>query len=304
MGFIIGSIIAAGVAAASAIAGNAAAKKRQKKALAQQKELNAYNAELNYQYGEMAADNAHERQLALNKSENLQNKVEDAQEAGLSVGLLYGGGGIGGSGGGRASQGGGASGQGGEAGEAVEQYEAAALGLEAQRIKYDYEIQKAEKKKIEAETEEIIERTESDKIKSPIENYLLKQQAISHWIDNVRKDWENDGNGDAKSVKGEYWDTYISKAGNFDRKQAAEIAKALSEEERNKAAAALDTDKKLQLWEDVLNARRREDAEATKAAAIKLAAEWSTGEYTNWKTWSELANSGIDAIKSVIGIAK
>lgn len=296
MGFIIGSLIAGGIAAVSAIGSAISRNKQQKRALAQQKELNADQ----FQYNEAAADNALDRQLALNESQNYQNQVQDAKDAGLSVGLLYGGGGAGGAGGGRASSGS-VSGSSAPEGD-TEVLGAAALGLDAQRVKNEWELQKAEKEKIKAETEQIKEETASSIERSPIENELLSQQAISAYIDNIRKEFEN--TGEEVGYQGKYVDVFISNKGNFSKQQAADIAKAVSEADKNNAAAALDTEKKQGYWQELLNATRREDTEAAKAAAVKLAAEWSTGEYTNWKTWSELANQGVGAIKDIIGVVK
>lgn len=300
MGFLIGSLIAAGVAAASALGSSIAGKKRQKRALAQQKDLNKES----YEYGEMAADNALERQLVLNESENYQNKVEDAKEAGLSVGLLYGGGGIGGSGGGRASQGSGGNGVG--VPEEQQQFDAAALGLEAQRIRIDQRLAKAEVEKTEAETENLKEQTATSMELTPIQNVLMNQQAMSQWIDNVRKLYENEGGGDKEYYSGDEsgYQTIIKEAGNFNRQQAADIAKALSETEKNKAAAELNTEKKQGYWQELLNATKNANNDEIKAAAIKLAAEWQTGEYTNWKTWSEAAKQGIGALTDLIKIGK
>ena len=69
------------------------------------KELSAYNAELNYTYGEQAADAAYLRSLGLMKQEremdSLKSQIADAHAAGASPGLVLsggagGGGGIGG----------------------------------------------------------------------------------------------------------------------------------------------------------------------------------------------------------------
>lgn len=70
---------------------------------ASQQRINETLGLQNYNYGEMAADAAHERSLGLLSAEKEANsyvsQVADAKEAGLSIGLLYGGGGAGGTGG-------------------------------------------------------------------------------------------------------------------------------------------------------------------------------------------------------------
>lgn len=66
---------------------------------AQQNNANTLTlAEKNYEYGEKAANNAMERTLSLyNKIDSPQAKVEQIKKAGLSPGLLLGGGGVSGS---------------------------------------------------------------------------------------------------------------------------------------------------------------------------------------------------------------
>lgn len=272
-----------------------------------QERLSESNAKRNYEYGEMAADAAHERSLGLLEAQTQANswesQVADAQNAGLSVGLLYGGGGAGGAGG-RAGGGAQGEGAGGGAPQAPNYLDIAAVknqrianSIEAARTGGEIQVSKAEAEKIKAETEKIKEDTETSKELTPLQKALLKEQGIAQWIDNVRKDWENAGGEEGTSYrsKSEVLDatTFISKAGNFDKQQAAEIAKAISEVELN-------TEKKRSLWEEVLNARKREDTEAEKAAALKLAAEWSTGEYTNWKTWTELAGKATETLIDII----
>ena len=78
--------------------------RRQKKAIEAQKkaqmELNEQAAELNYQYGEKAAENAYNRQLAMYQrsyeDQSYKAMVGQMEDAGLSIGLMYGGNGSGG----------------------------------------------------------------------------------------------------------------------------------------------------------------------------------------------------------------
>ena len=74
-----------------------------KKQIRQQKEMVENAARINYKYGEMAAENAFERQQVLYnrtyQDQSYANKVAQMDAAGLSPGLMYGGGGA--SGGGR-----------------------------------------------------------------------------------------------------------------------------------------------------------------------------------------------------------
>ena len=68
-----------------------------KKQIRQQKEMIENAAKINYKYGEMAAENAFERQQVLYnrtyQDQSYANKVAQMDAAGLSPGLMYGGGG-------------------------------------------------------------------------------------------------------------------------------------------------------------------------------------------------------------------
>ena len=73
-----------------------------KKQIRQQKEMVENAAKINYKYGEMAAENAFERQQVLYnrtyQDQSYANKVAQMDAAGLSPGLMYGGGGASGGG--------------------------------------------------------------------------------------------------------------------------------------------------------------------------------------------------------------
>ena len=72
------------------------------KQIRQQKEMAENAAKINYKYGEMAAENAFERQQVLYnrtyQDQSYANKVAQMDAAGLSPGLMYGGGGASGGG--------------------------------------------------------------------------------------------------------------------------------------------------------------------------------------------------------------
>lgn len=276
--------------------------------LAQEESQRALDAEArqqNYEYGEMAADAAHERSLGLleatTQANSLESKVADAKAAGLSPGLILGGGAGGGGSAGAGAMGQGAKGVQSQAPSyldiAAVKEQAKANKIEAVRAAGEQLLNKAEASKIKAETENIKEETSTSKELTPLQKELLKQQGVKEWIDNVRRRWEDDVPTDSRSERNEtddnLWHT-IAKESNLSKRQAAEIAETLGKVE-------LDTAKKQELWHNVINATRREDTEAAKAAAIKLAAEWSTGEYTNWKTWTELGAKGVE---SLIQLAK
>lgn len=76
---------------------------KEKRQLQMQKELNEQAARLNYEYGEKAAENAYRRQMQMYErsyqDQSYSAMRQQMEDAGLSVGLMYGGGGPGGAGG-------------------------------------------------------------------------------------------------------------------------------------------------------------------------------------------------------------
>lgn len=286
--------------------------KNAKRQLTLQAQYDSEARKENYEYGEMAADSAHERSIALydyqKEAESLANQISEAKESGVNpAAIIQGyGGGSGGIGGG--AQGGGARGVEGVdvAGILGAQNERKALSLEGIRVGAEVAKQRQEAKQTKAETERI--KAETDKIKEEtetenksrdvvIEN--IKQEGWGKFLDNARKDWEGkeiDPRGEGSIYENTiYGDYAISNAPNFNKKEAAEIAELITR-------AELNTEKKKGYWEELLNATKNADANMIKANAIKLAAEWETGEFSNWKTWVETAGRASGTLKNLIGL--
>lgn len=96
--------LASGISGAvSGLFGGIGAKKRMKRQVDAQKQLNEQAAKLNYEYGEKAAENAYRRQMEMYErsyqDQSYSAMRQQMEDAGLSVGLMYGGGGSGGAGG-------------------------------------------------------------------------------------------------------------------------------------------------------------------------------------------------------------
>lgn len=290
------------------------AEQSQKNALALLKEqenvqsrLNQENAELNYRYGEEAANQSWQRARAdyetQKKDNSIENIIDEAKNAGVNP-LAILGGGIGGAGGasvGNAAQGTGA----GRISSQAPNY----LEVEAarqQRKMADAEIQRtinesrliqAEKNKLKAETENIKEEIDTGRTLTPIQAELMRQEGIKVFIENARADYENAWQDDYElqhyGNKILNFGTWLNKQGNFSRETAAKIAESITNEK-------LTSTKEKILWREILINEANSETEKVKANAIKLAAEWSTGEYTNWKTWVETAEKGVELLKSLI----
>lgn len=81
------------------------------------------------------------------------------------------------------------------------------------------------------------------------------------------------------------------------------IIKTQSEIGQLNAQEALTTEKARGYYQELLNATKSANSEEVKAIAIKLAAEHSTGEYTNWKTWVDMAEKGIGMAADIVKMA-
>lgn len=301
-----------------------------KKQLEMQKELNEQAAELNYKYGEMAAENAYQRQLAMYErsyeDQSYSAMRKQMEEAGLSVGLMYGGSGSGGGQGEMSGAPQGATGgaQAGKAPTAVERQMAnmqmSQLALTMENLKADVNVKETvqEKNLAEAEaaranagltTEEKI--TEAQRRDALIEELI--QRGMSQWIENILKKRyanktvdellkENEADGKlgvevTKPYENKVYGQFEMRKGSaIDKEQAYTVLKAAADtaasNERanlNEALTNLNNEKKKYYWAEILSALTRADAAATTAAANKLSAEWNTGEkYNDPNYWIEI----------------
>lgn len=179
----------------------------QKRQVEQQKELQEHAAETNYKYGEKSAENAFERQMKAYEqtySDNtLQNQVNQAKDAGLSIGMLYGGGAQGGGEGslGGGTQGTGAAGVGaGQAPAAGLEMQGLALMQQGLRSAAEIDLIKSQKDLNEAKADEakgIGKKAEEDaETARQIRQYMVegrRQEAISIFIQNCKEEWKSSG---------------------------------------------------------------------------------------------------------------
>lgn len=277
-----------------------------------QNRLNENAAETNYYWGNRMAQDAFNRQMQMyNQSyrdESFQNQVKQMEDAGLSVGLMMSGGAGAAGGMGQASTAPQGTGAGATPGQASRGSETEAnriaregMALQSARLRSEIEVNEsiAEKNRAEAEGVGATTTTENEK-----RNYLietLRQEGIAKWIENnIRKthaegmDKDQAGSIMQNEAFGEMMQ--INKDSWLGQKWAVEIAEAYARTGESTALAELNSERKKGYWTELLNATMHAEADKAKAAAIKLAAEWDTGEYTNWKTWTEV---GQDVVKTI-----
>lgn len=320
--------------------GSIGAGKRQRKAIEAQKnaqkELNEQAASLNYEYGEKAAENAYQRQLAMYQrsyeDQSYEAMRKQMEEAGLSIGLMYGSGGSGGgagamSGAPKADTGGAQAGQAANAAALMEvENQRKSLALQQASMAKDIQLKDAEIELKEKEADKAGKEALYTEAMTETENIL--RSAKTHrefwegrltWIENLRKQFEDittpgeDGELNAtEDIYGNY--EIISKAIGTASK-AASVLKVIAEtgtEEQRKVAiaaeAALTSEKTKGYWKELEVAIKNADSQAIVAAATKLNAETNQmdiehkyGVKMTAKQWIELGIGVTGAVAGAVG---
>ena len=328
------------IGSALGLLGNIGAGRRQRKAIEAQKnaqkELNEQAASLNYEYGEKAAENAYQRQLAMYQrsyeDQSYGAMVKQMENAGLSVGLMYGGNGSGGgagamSGAPKGDTGGAIAGQATSAAALMEiENQRKSLALQQASMAKDIQLKDAEIELKEKEADRTGKEALYTEALTETEDILRNAKAHRefwegrlNWIENLRKQFEDittpseDGELSAtESMYGNY--EIISKAIGTASK-AASVLKVVAEtgtEKQKKvclAAEAALTNKKVEgYWKELEVAIKNANSEAIVAAATKLNSETNRmdiehkyGVKMTVKQWVELGIGVTGAIAGAVG---
>lgn len=230
---------------------------------------------------------SYKEQKALWDATSAPEQVKKLQEAGLNSALMYAKGGTGGStGSGGASVGGGQASD--ESSRMRANTESVMTGMALQKLQSEIAVNNsiAEKNRADAQT-----TTES-------RSWLvekLKQEGKGEWLENIRNKYmmETDNTtGEVTAVKyvnDKYGEVNTGTGTLFDQQISNEIAQIYANANNQNAQALLTNEKAKGYWQELLNDTARADNDKIKATALKLSSEWSTGEFTNWKTWADLA---------------
>lgn len=308
--------------------GGIGAKKRMRRQVDAQKQLNEQAAQLNYEYGEKAAENAYNRQMAMYersyKDQSFSAMREQMEDADLSVGLMYGGGGNGGAGGATTGAPMGETG-GAEAGRAdgpaaqqAAAIQQAQLGLGLVSMKKDLALKDAQIEEINATAEAKraeaglqTEKKITEEQTRDIFKQKLTEESTKTWLENritmFKARWIDDKTDGFVATGPDGQEYEFSKNSFLGEEIASEIAKKWAEageasgnEKAAEAMAKLNNERAEGYWIELLNASIHADAHAMEAAAKKLAAEHGTGEYANWKTWVDVGTDIAGEIAKVL----
>jgi len=227
------------------------------------------------------------------------------EEAGLNPALMYGHAGAGGST--MSASAGNVSGGYASDEAALKQAQIAQQGMALQLAKLRSEIDlnkaAAEEKRSNAGLLGEKKTTEINQREVLIEK--LRQEGIAQWFENLENDVKRSGplqDGEMRLFRNAKLDvsTAFQKVSLWNQEVTTAIAKTMAEIGYTEAQELLTNKKAEGYWQELLNATKQADAEAVKAAAIKLSTEWETGVYTNWRTWADLGVNAINAVAKAI----
>lgn len=333
--------LGSGIAGAGlGLIGSIGAGRRQKKAIKAQKEaqmeLNEQAAELNYEYGEKAAENAYKRQLAMYQKsyedQSYEAMVGQMEDAGLSVGLMYGGNGSGGgagamSGAPKGDTGGAIAGQAANAAALMEvENQRRSLALQQASMAKDIQLKDAEieLKKTEADKSrkdalytEALTETENE-LREARKNREFWEGRLP-WLENMRQQFDDmtkPGTDHNMTATDSYYGEHLfSSHGLLSGQKVADVMKVLAEtgtEEQRKvclaAEAALTNEKVKGYWKELEVAIKNANSQAIVAAATKLNSETNRmdiehkyGVKMTVKQWVELGIGVTGAVAGTIG---
>ena len=314
-------------------------RKRAKRQLENQIKLNEAANESNYRWGEKAAENAFKRQMeAYERSYEDQSYAamrKQMEEAGLSVGLMYGGSGSGGGSGfmTQAPMGQAHGANAGKADSPAEQWAMRAnqieMGLNLSNLKKQGEVLDSQVEENKAEALKTSEEAQTEKEMREGKVNEIFQRGKSQYIDNVRRMFEDmaiedDDRWGVEVYDEFYGDHRIDSTRLPTKKDTAEIIKTLSESEaakgqseNSKALAELNTEQKKYLFIQALsNMIQAEAAKNSSLAAIEnaatnraqqalreLATKYEYGIEKTPKFWMDLGDRVLKAIGVTVGAA-
>lgn len=302
--------------------------RRLKKQVNAQKQLNEQAAKLNYEYGELAAKNAYQRQMEMYErsyqDQSYSAMRQQMENAGLSVGLMYGGSGSGGAGGATTGAPQGETG-GAEAGRAdspaaqqAAAIQQAQLGLGLVSMKKDLAIKDAQIEEINAtaakqraEAENITEQKISEMQMRPVKFREILERGKGEWIKNLENYFNDAFEGNEKDRLDATDDLYgehsiIGKRLQT-RKDAADIIKtqmgayeAMQNGEAAAALAKLNTEKAKYVYMEALAAKIHGDAHMLEAKTNELAKMFDM-DMREREFWANIIGQGAQMTVDIAG---
>ena len=227
------------------------------------------------------------------------------EEAGLNPALMYGYAGSGGST--MSANAGNVSGGYASDEAALKQTQIAQQGMALQLAKLSSEIavNEATAKEKEANAELVSEKKTTEINQRDILIEKLRQEGVAQWFENLENDVKRGRplqDNEVQLFRNAQLNvsTSFQKVSLWNQEVTTAIAKTMAEIGYTEAQELLTNKKAEGYWQELLNATKQADAEAVKAAAIKLSTEWETGESTNWRTWADLGVKAVNTVANAI----
>lgn len=273
-------------------------------------QVNANKDLLNYSYG--LQKNMYDYTYDKNTP---QAQIKNLKEAGLNPALMYGlGGNSGGDTGGGSASAGGATASGSAERQAADN-QTAMMTLQAAKLNSEIKVNESIANSNNADAKNKGAGTETLNATRELLKENMKQEGLGRFLQNLITDStmnqskDNPDGQNSEIHNNTYeWTGRITGNSYVMEGVAAAITKTQAEAGDAAAKALLSNKKAEGYFQELMNetlkakaAGKMADNDEVKAAAIKLASEWSTGEFTNWKTWTDLAGKGIEALSDVIG---
>lgn len=264
----------------------------------QQKRL----TEMQAGYNEQLMEKSYDLQQQMWNDTNYEAQIEHAKAAGLNPAMLYAKGGSGGS-----TGSGGTSIGGAQASDETSRLQAETaqqgMGLQLAMMQSQIEVNKSIAAKNNAEATKAGEETTTITSQRDLLTEKIKQEGKSSWLQNIRTEWENntrEENGITVYKNKQYGEGGVSQGSLFDQQATNEVIKIMSEVGVLNETEKLTNQKVVGYVQELMNETAKANAAGVQAAAQKLSAEWTTGEYTNWKTWAELGKTVVNLIVGAI----
>lgn len=280
----------------------------------QQRQLNEDAAEINYRYGEKAAENAYNRQMAMYQKsyedQSYSAMRKQMENAGLSVGLMYGGGASGGGAGQMSGAPQGATG-GARAESAVQAYglalQAKQIKLQEKQVAADAALKYAQAHNLETTSK----KTEQDINIGSFEEALNQARRVyakdfadwemqGRWVEMNQNKLNAYFNEYQKIGRERGWDSTLGDYDFVGSKEDRQIEAAIKESIQRVA----ESEKRMDLMEfektlknaqaynqfmSIVVAIKRNEIEEARTEIQRYVAEYSTGEQWNWKTVMDAA---------------
>lgn len=307
----IGSGISKGVGKLLGIDGDKDQLEQQEKLTAIQEASNLRQLEASYAKQQEMYDYTYNKTTPLAQRKNLE-------DAGMNPALMYG---IGGGTQGQTGAGGTSSSGGSADGSASRKQANIAeqgMGIQMAMLESQIDLNKAQAEDLRAGARNKEAGTTTIEEQREILTENLRQSGIAQWFENILTEHKANPNKEGIEINRNGILNRVFSVGE-DSLQIKELTNAIAKtqaETGNLEANKILTDKKaMGYYQELLNetmkaqaAMKGANASEAQAAngriealAKKLATDWGTGEYMNWKSWKDLGVEGVELITNVIG---